>query len=134
MKILNGLLLMLLIGLVVGCSQENVADEPTEEVTAEEVDGEPVEAEPVDSPEDNTIMTEEELLAIDGHTWGAYSEDEKFHAVSNFMYLMSENEGWSFDFTEMEYVGLMDDTYSDSSNLDKQFASLFIIIHTLEEE
>jgi hypothetical protein len=129
MKILNGLLLMLLIGLVVGCSQKNVADEPTEEVTAEEV-----ESEPVDSPEDNTIMTEEELLAIDGHVWGTYSEDEKFHAVSNFMYIMSENEGWTFDYSEMEYVEVMDDTYSDSSNLDKQFASLFVMLHTLEEE
>jgi hypothetical protein len=131
MKLLKRLFILSLMFTVIGCSEESVDDvsEDTPEIEVEASET----AEPVDSPDDNTIMTEEEILEIDGHTWNAYSEDEKFHAVSNFMYLMSEESGWSFAYSEMEYASLIDDAYSDSTEWDKQFAAIFILIHTLEE-
>jgi translation elongation factor P/translation initiation factor 5A len=136
-KRLFSVILCLMLG-VVGCSN-GAGNE--EEVSSDKVETEEtgVTVEEVTPPKDNSeladmdVMTEDEILAITGNEWTSFTDEDKFDAVSNFMYIMSEKNEWTFENTEMDYVNLIDQTYSDSTNLDKQFASIFTLIKTMED-
>jgi hypothetical protein len=127
---------MLMVAGLLGCSSGEDEEVVTDSSDTEEVSTETTTTttEIEDSPDNMDIMTEEELLAITGHEWNSFDDEEKFDAVSNLMFHLSENEGYAFSLTEMDYVNFLDDSYSKSEHLDKQFASLFIFIYAIEEE
>jgi len=105
-------------------TKEDVAEDSSNENKIESVK--------TDTSNQMDIMTEKELLEITGNEWALFNDEEKFDAVSNFMYIMSEKENWTYEFSETDYIDLVDDFYSDGK-IDVQFASAFIMIKTLEE-
>ncbi|WP_257347339.1 hypothetical protein [Pseudalkalibacillus decolorationis] len=90
-------------------------------------------SEPVTVEMDTDDDVNTNVMYMNGDQWNSLTDNQKFHGISNLMYELSESQGWTFEFTESEYIEVINSHFSNPDYSEHEVGAIFITIKTLED-